>query len=550
MMDIRGLFRRGRTAAAGPMGVQVRLKAHNRPSAQRAGLVLPGPLWWALVLAVAFYAMAHVSVMEGVWPVHGTAPGGGALLGRDVFALAAWLLLLAALRWLRFQGRWAIVVFPVLIFCLARPELFQVFSDPAYQARGAAKTRANELKATRSRLSTIGRAYGPERQEEVYRGPPPPLPDPFRQAVGKVTSPGDVLSGFATNASVFIAPLALLLGYLAARRRERLRKFREKRLLPFALLMCVFGVLAFVYTSAATGKVGNTTPWELFLPVFVAVWAATLADDAYNLARPGQVVAPRRLGALFLYGVLPIVPFLRIHELGLTIVLALAMAAMLLVGTRRGWWAALLLVVWTGMAYEVFQHDQRSQIRFELAYHPYKPLAAFPSDSARNVWAGKLHQMKLFDANVLEGDVLGTGAGRGHGETAPNSADDGYITLFAAQWGLLGGVALVLLYTLFLMHLFAAAAREEGAFERTLITGLAMLIGVPFWLAALGGMRVVPLTGVVAAFAANGGAKLLASAFGVGVIAGLSHLRTEEERLQNALAAPPVAPSAPGVRVR
>ncbi|HET6763220.1 MAG TPA: hypothetical protein VFH27_06100, partial [Longimicrobiaceae bacterium] len=101
----------------------------------------------------------------------------------------------------------------------------------------------------------------------------------------------------------------------------------------------------------------------------------------------------------------------------------------------------------------------------------------------------------------------------------------------------------------FLMHLFAAAAREEGAFERTLITGLAMLIGVPFWLAALGGIRVVPLTGVVAAFAAHGGAKLLASAFAVGIIAGLSHLRTEEERLEQALVSPDARPTAPGVRV-
>ena len=548
-MKIGKLFHREHAQAAGPEGVQVRLKAHNLPSAQRSGRVLPGPLWWALLLAIAFFAMAHVSIMQGVWPVHGTAPGAGAMLGRDIFALAAWLILLAALRWMKYQGRWAIVVFPILIFCLARPELFQVFTDPAYQAHGGAKAKANDLKATRSRLSTIDRAYGEARQEEVYQGPPPPLPDPFKQAVGKVTGAADVVTGFLGNASVFIAPAALLLGYYLARRRERLRRFREKRVIPFLLLMAVFFVLAFVFTSAATGKVGNTTPWELFLPIFVGVWAATLADDAYNLAQPGQVVAPRRLGMLFLYGVLPIIPFLRIHELGLTIVLALSMAAMLLVGTRRGWWAVLLLVVWSGMAYEVFQHDARSQTRFELAYHPYRPLDSFATDSAREKWAGKLHQMKLFDANVLAGDLLGQGAGRGHGETAPNSADDGYITLFAAQWGLLGGVALVLLYTLFLMHLFAAAAREEGAFERTLITGLAMLIGVPFWLAALGGMRVVPLTGVVAAFAANGGAKLLASAFGVGLIAGLSHLRTEEERLQNVLVPEARAPRAKGVRV-
>jgi cell division protein FtsW (lipid II flippase) len=112
-------------------------------------------------------------------------------------------------------------------------------------------------------------------------------------------------------------------------------------------------------------------------------------------------------------------------------------------------------------------------------------------------------------------------------------------------------VALVLVYTVFLVELLSAAVRERGAFERTLVTGLAMLIGVPFWLAALGDMRVIPLTGVAAAFAAHGGAKLLASALAVGVIAGISHRRTGEERLAHVLAPPDEERAeAEGVRVR
>jgi cell division protein FtsW (lipid II flippase) len=283
--------------------------------------------------------------------------------------------------------------------------------------------------------------------------------------------------------------------------------------------------------------------------VFVVIWAATLADDAYNLARPGAVMEPRRLVNLFLYGALPVVPFLRIHELGLSIVLVSSLAAMLLVGTRRGWWAALMLAVWAVMVAAVFNLDDRSVTRFELAYDPYKPLAEMaPAQQER--WAAKVHQMKLFDANVLAGGLVGEGPGRGHGETAPNAADDGYITLYAAQWGWAGGVALVLVYTLFLVTLLAAAVRERGAFERTLATGVAMLLGTPFWLAALGGVRVVPLTGVAAAFAAHGGAKLLASAFAVGLVAGLSHRRTEEDRLESALAAPVPETADRGVRIR
>jgi cell division protein FtsW (lipid II flippase) len=549
-MALRDLLRRRpSTAPAGPgmpSGVEIRVKTHNIPGAESSGRVMPSPIWWGLLIAVAFYALAHVSVIIGVWPVHGTSPGAGGVLLRDILALVAWGIVIWGLRRAGYRGAWPIVVLPIIIFCMSRPSQFQAFTDPAYQARGGARVEANAAKATRSRLSTIDRVYSEERQQVVYQGPPPPLPDPFRQAVGQETR-GFVAKSI-TYIPVMIAPLLVLVGFLVMSRQAwLLRWFRDRKRWIFLPTMALFFGLAMISRS---GKVSGMTPWELILPILVAVWAAVLADDAYNLARPGSVVSPRRLAALFVYGALPIIPFLIIHELGLSIVLATSFAAMLLVGTRRGWWAGLMLVAWAVLVMLVFQRDERSQTRASLAYHPYKELSTMaPSEQQR--WADKLHQIKLFDANVLEGSWLGDGPGRGHGETAPNAADDGFFTLIAAQWGWAGGVALVLVYTMFLVELLSAAVRERGAFERTLVTGLSMLIAVPFWLAALGDMRVIPLTGVAAAFAAHGGAKLLASALAVGVVAGISHRRAGEDRLAHVLAPPEEERAeADGVRVR
>jgi cell division protein FtsW (lipid II flippase) len=543
-MGVLDWFRRRRPQ--GPAGIQVKVRAHNRPSEVRRGRVLPGPLWWGLLLAVGFYLAAHYAVVTGVWPVHGTSRNALGTLYRDLGALGAWLGVLAALRWMGYRGGWALVVLPVLIFLLTRPAQFQVFTDPVYQATAGRRAEGNDLKAMRSRLSTIMRAYDGERKEAVFGGPPPPLPDPFRRAVEQIAEGETAFLRGISHYSVFLAPLALLLGYLLSRRTEYLRWFRENRRIPFIPVMGVFFVLTLFFTNL--GKVGGTTPWELFLPVFIATWAAVLADDAYNLARPGEVVAPRRLLALFVYGALPVVPFLVIRELGLSIVLAGSLAAMLLVGTRRGWWAGLMLGVWAVLVFIAFNVDERSATRLELAYHPYKEVSSMSPEEAER-WGAKLHQMKLFDANVIAGDLFGEGPGQGHGETAPNSADDGYITLIAAQWGLVGGLALVLLYTLFLIRMLAAAVREQGAFERTLVTGVAMLIGIPFWLATLGGIRIIPLTGVATAFAAHGGAKLLASALAVGIVAGISHRRTEEELREHAFAPPPEAAEPRGVRI-
>ncbi|HEX5871802.1 MAG TPA: hypothetical protein VFY65_15345, partial [Longimicrobium sp.] len=303
-MAIRDLFRKGRIDAAQPEGVTVRIKPHNLPSEQRAGRVVPSFLWWGLLLASAFYVAAHFSIVTGVWPQHGTNPGAGGTFIRDGVALAAWIAVLVALRSLGYRGSWALVVLPILIFSITRPTQFQIFTDPAYQATGGARARANDLKATRARLTSIERAYSEERRAVVYQGNPPEIPDPFERAVERETQSRGFVARSAAHFSVFIAPFALLIGFLLSREPTVMRWVRNRRLIPFVPTLAVFFVLTIGFTKL--GKVGGMTPWELFLPIFIVIWAATLAEDAYNLARPGAVMEPRRLLNLFLYGAGPV----------------------------------------------------------------------------------------------------------------------------------------------------------------------------------------------------------------------------------------------------
>ena len=541
------VLRRGRDA--GPAGVAINVKTHNRPAVERREeeRSMPRTLGLGVLVTTLFYLAAHYSVVDGVWPVHGEAAGSGMVLIRDLASLLGWLLVVVALRALKYRGNWAIIALPIIIFLLVRPSLFQIFTDPVYQATRGARQEANALKAERSQLTTILRAYDEEEQQRVFQGPAPALPHPI-EAMARATRPHRTLPSIASALSVVFAPVALLLAFLWARRPGPLRWFREHRLWPFLIVYVVFFALALIPSVRATGKVGGFTPWELFLPIFVGVWAAVLADDAYNLGQPGQLISRRRIASLVLYGALPLIPFLMIHDLGLSIILAGSFATMLLVGTRRGWWAALMLVIWAGLVMLVFNTDERSQIRLALAREPYRDLSAMSEPEAEK-WAAKVHQIKLFDANVLEGGLFGQGPGRGHAETAPNAADDGYITTIAAQWGLLGAIGFVLLYTAFVIQMLAVAVRERSAFDRSVVTGLAMLIAIPFWLSALGGIRVIPLTGVAAAFAAHGGSKLLASAIAIGIIAGISHRRSTEDRL-SATADPHGDLSEEGVRIR
>lgn len=539
---------RKREAEHGPAGVPIQVKPHNRKKkGSGRPFTVPRRLALGIGLAAIFYLVAHYSIIAGVWPVHGTAPGAGGMLIRDGIAFVAWLAVFPVLKMLGYRGSWGIVALPVIIFFITRPSLFQLFSDPVYQARAAARVEANALKAQRSRLTTIIRAYEEDRQAFVFQDQVPELPEPF-EAVAEVTeeqrsSP----TSLASALSVILAPLAMLLTFLLVRRQGLLRWLRDHREIPFMIVLAIFFILTLFFVEL--GRVAGTTPWELFLPIFIVVWAAVLADDVYNLARPGAALAPRRILNLVIYGALPLVPFLIIRELGLSVVLAGTLATMLLVSTRRGWWAALMLVVWLVLVTAAFNLDPRSATRLQLALDPYRDLSAMSADEAQS-WAARMHQFKLFDANILEGGLLGEGAGRGHPETAPNAADDGYITTISAHWGFTGALALVLLYTAFILQMLNVALSERSAFERSLVTGMAMLLAIPFWMAALGGVRAVPLTGVATAFAAHGGAKLLASSIAVGIVMAISHRRVDADRLAAAADSMHGSPGEQGVRIR
>lgn len=547
-MSFLDAFRR-RKKPAGPAGIQVKLKPRNRPRASerttRQGM--PRRLILGLALASLFYVLAHYSIIEGVWPAHGTSAGAGGLVIRDGIALFAWLAIFPIFRALGYRGAWTILALPVMIFFLTRPSLFQLFSDPVYQARSTARVEANTLKAERARLTTIIDGYSDERKEIVFENEAPTIPDPL-DAVREATqvqrsSPLRLGSAF----SVLIAPLAIILTYAIVRRPGVLRWMRDNRRIPFAVIVGVFFVLALFFVEL--GRVGGTTPWELFLPVFILVWAAVLADDVYNLARPDALMSPRRLAGFLAYGALPLIPFLLIRELGLSVVLAGSLATMLLVSTRRKWWAGLMVVIWIGLVFAAFNLDPRSANRLQLMLNPYRDLSTMTQDEGE-AWAARMHQFKLFDANILAGGLLGEGAGRGHPETAPNAADDGYITTIAANWGLAGALTLVLLYTVLIVEILGIAVRERSAFERSLVAGLGMLLAIPFWMAALGGIRAVPLTGVATAFAANGGAKLLASSIVIGIIAAVSHRRSEADRLAASEDALHGRPDEQGIRIR
>lgn len=467
-----------------------------------------------LFLSALIYVGAHIAIVTEVWEVHGTAGRALTLLRVDIVAIFIWAAALISFRKMKYRGNWALIVLPFALFLIARPSVFHARSDPAYVPdSGRSRAEAVEYKGQRARYAVIEAGYDHDRKAVMRFGSlvPPPMitPGPFNWS--------------ASALALLLAPLALLLGFCLGKQRRLIRLVRDKR--KFLLLSSALAIVGLSVFFAEAGRVGSTTPWEFFLVVFVVLWAAHIADDAHNLSGVAAVRRPFVFGRLLLYGALPVALFVvlpRTRDLGIAVVLAISLAVMLIVGTRQRWWILLMGVVWVLLVAVAFRYDERSATRLHLAYQPYTvPTGADSMDASR--WAGKVYQIKLFDANVLAGGFFGKGPGQGHGETAPNAADDGFMTLFAADWGVLGAFSLMATYTWLLLTIVLSAGREPGAFKRSLVVGIAMLIGVPFWLSSLAAVHILPLTGVAMAFVAHGGSKLLATSFALGLIAATSH---------------------------
>ena len=189
---------------------------------------------------------------------------------------------------------------------------------------------------------------------------------------------------------------------------------------------------------------------------------------------------------------------------------------MLLVGTRRGWWAGLMLVVWLALVFAAFNLDQRSRTRLALAVQPYRDLATMSERAGGGVGGPGPPDQALRRQRARRRPGSGRGpaaATRRPRPTPPTTATSPPSPRSGAGWAPWPSCCSTPPSSSACWRWRCASA---GAFERSLATGLAMLIGIPFWLATLGGVRVIPLTGVAAAFAAHGGAKLLASALAVG----------------------------------
>ena len=142
----------------------------------------------------------------------------------------------------------------------------------------------------------------------------------------------------------------------------------------------------------------------------------------------------------------------------------------------------LLFAVGAGFGYLAFDHVQDRVTVWLNVFHP---------DLIRD--EGFQLAQSLFA--MATGGIAGTGLGQGQPGFIPDAHTDFVFSAIGEELGLLGTMAVLLLFVLLIFRGFKAALRSPDGFGQLLAAGLAAILGLQTFVIIGGVTRLIPLTG-------------------------------------------------------
>jgi cell division protein FtsW (lipid II flippase) len=174
---------------------------------------------------------------------------------------------------------------------------------------------------------------------------------------------------------------------------------------------------------------------------------------------------------------------------------------MLYIATQRTSWLLIGLVLFlagAGLTATLFSHVME---RFTVWLHPFQ--GANPTGIAFQPVQG-LEGMAF-------GGLLGTGLGQGQPYHTPLVQSDFIFTAFGEELGLVGVMALLLIFGLLVQRGLRAALGVTEPFSKLLAGGLSFVLALQVFVIVGGVSGLIPLTGVTTPFLSEGGSSLVAS---------------------------------------
>ena len=175
--------------------------------------------------------------------------------------------------------------------------------------------------------------------------------------------------------------------------------------------------------------------------------------------------------------------------------------AMIYIATQRTSWlliGVLLFLFGTFITANLFGHVME---RFTIWLHPF---------SGSNPYNGSFQLIQGLYGMAF-GGIFGTGLGQGQPYHTPLVQSDFIFTAFGEELGLVGGMALLLVFGLLVQRGLRAALAVKDPFSKLLAAGLSFVLALQVFVIVGGVSRLIPLTGVTTPFLSQGGSSLVAS---------------------------------------
>ncbi|HXR43566.1 MAG TPA: FtsW/RodA/SpoVE family cell cycle protein, partial [Pseudolysinimonas sp.] len=297
-----------------------------------------------------------------------------------------------------------------------------------------------------------------------------------------------------------------------------------------SLLLLVFG--SGPGTSSAKVNLGPVQPIEairLLLALFLAGYFARMWELLRQVHAPAlrPAYAPSWLRVPRLGHVLPVLGgvgltlalFFLQKDLGPALLLTCVFLALYAVA-RGGLGAVvsggLMLMAGFYAGYRLHISDTLAT-RVAMWQAPWENTVRGGDQVAHAVWA------------LATGGVFGTGFGLGETRYLPAGQTDLALAAIGEELGLIGLLAVAVLYAAIAWRGFRVAMRAADDYGFFLATAVTLFLIAPVLLMAGGLLGVVPLTGVVTPFLSYGGSAMVANFAGLGILASIAAHRGGRE---------------------
>lgn len=354
-------------------------------------------------------------------------------------------------------------------------------------------------------LAMIHRLDAAAAQRAASNGSPPPTPDVYLQ-----------LTWMLVGLIAFIVVLTFVGDHRRLQRLTYTTGFAGIVLLFLPLLPVigkeVNGAQLWINLFGLTFQ-----PGELAKVALTIFFAGFLVGRRHSLALVHKKILgvgiPRGkdVGPLFLVWLVALLVLILERDLGTSLLLFGLFTVMLYVATGRRSWVligALLLAVGGALAYRLFGHVQ---IRFDVWLRPF--------DDAN----GNGYQIAQSLYGLANGGIFGTGWGQGYPQLVPFAKTDFITSALGEELGLMGLMAILLLFAIIVERGARAAVATRDPFGNLFAIGLTAVIGLQTFIVIGGVTRLVPLTGLTTPFLSYGGSSLVANYIIIGILIRISN---------------------------